>query len=152
MRLAGAAVALKKIATGASSGSVSTGALSQVRSVRSSEAETARHPSGVTAMAQTMLLWPSSRRNVSPLSKSQSRSVRSHEGDTARSPSDVTTTDQTMLVWPSSVRIVWPLSKSQSRSVRTIEGRRGVAPIGRYRYGIDGTRMAFERAQCFAGS
>ena len=57
-----------------------------------------------------------------------------------------------MLVWPSSVRIVSPLSKSQSRSVRTIEGRHGVAPIERYRYGIDGTRMAFERAQCFAGS
>jgi len=73
---------------------------SQSRSVWSSEAETARRPSGVTATVLTEFVWPSTDRIVWPLSKSQSRSVRSSEPETARRPSGVTATAQTQSVCP----------------------------------------------------
>jgi hypothetical protein len=113
VRLAGAAVALKKIATGASSGSVSTGALSQVRSVRSSEAETARRPSGVTATAQTygLRVCGSSGRRPSLRVAAFGQSW----ADTAWRPSGVSATALMGLVWLLSVRSVSPVPKSQSR-------------------------------------
>jgi hypothetical protein len=48
----------------------------QARNFRSSELETARRPSGVTATAVTEAVWPSSWRIVWPLSRSQSPGSR----------------------------------------------------------------------------
>src|SRR5271166_3906235 len=90
---------------------------SQSRSVRSTEAETARRPSGVTATALTQFVWPSSGRIVWPLSRSQSRSVRSSEAETARRPSGVTATALTQFVWPSRGHSDWPLSRSNTRRI-----------------------------------
>jgi len=72
--------------------------------VRSSEAEMACPPSGVTATARTRPVWPSSVCTACPLFKSHTFKVRSSEAEMACPPSGTTATARTWPVWPSRVR------------------------------------------------
>ena len=69
-------------------------------SVWSSDAETARRPSALTATPLTELVWPSRVRSSRPLSTSHTFSVLSSDAETARCPSGVTATAMTAPVWP----------------------------------------------------
>mmetsp|Transcript_18587 Transcript_18587/g.47084 ORF Transcript_18587/g.47084 Transcript_18587/m.47084 type:complete len:253 (-) Transcript_18587:719-1477(-) len=79
-------------------------ASSQMRSDSSSEPDTARRESGVTASAYTASLWPISVARHAPLATSHRRSVVSVEPVMTWRPSRVNPTAYTGPVWPSSTR------------------------------------------------
>src|SRR5262249_10120456 len=72
--------------------------------VRSTDAETTRRPSGVTAHARTPCVWPSNEARIWPESASQILSVRSSDAETTYRPSGVTVHERTRPTWP--VRVV----------------------------------------------
>ena len=119
-------------------------ARSQSRSVRSSEPETARRPSGVTATALTQAPWPSRVASSAPCSRSQTLSVRSYEPETARRPSGVTATALTPSPWPSRVASSAPCSRSQTLSVPIVRGRDRAPPVRRHRHRRDPAAMALQ--------
>ena len=97
---------------------------SQTRSVLSSDAETARRPSGVMATPFTERLWPSSVRRLWPLSGSQTRSVLSSDAETARRPSGVMVTPP--LPFPAGCRYPSPMPTTEPQreqsNARSVSG------------------------------
>src|ERR1700722_17077447 len=78
-------------------------AVSQSRTVPSSEADASVVPSGEKATARTGSLWPSSVFLWAPVAVSQSRTVPSYEADASVVPSGEKATALTEPLWPSSV-------------------------------------------------
>ena len=116
-------------------------------SVLSSEAETARRPSGLTATPLTQSEWPSSVRSSRPVSRSHTFSVLSSEAETARRPSGAHRHAIDSAEWPSSVRSSRPLSRSHTFSVLSIRSGNGTPPVRAHRHASDPGRVAFQRAQ-----
>ena len=116
-------------------------------SVLSSEADTARLPSAVTATPLTPAVWPASVRSSLPVSRSHTFSVLSSDADTARLPSAVTATPLTPAVWPASVRSSLPVSRSHTFSVLSSGRGHRPPPVRRHRHATDLSRVAGERAE-----
>ena len=94
---------------------------SHTRTVRSSEADTARRPSGVTATDLTLSSWPVSVATLSPLSRIPHPHRPVIRGRHRPPPIRRHRHGHHTSSWPVSVATLSPLSRSHTRSVRSSE-------------------------------